>query len=565
MKKLLLAAFFACVVCGCTSTTNESFRFAIMGDTRPPPSGRPVEQTLMFARNIEMANESGGDFAVIVGDLIFGCTDDPALVAEEWDHYDAALRRFMIPVYSVPGNHDVWNDASLAIWTERYGDAYFSWDHKGAHFVALCSELPGEVNTVTGGQFEWLKRDLKKTGAKHIFVFLHKPLWKRDYVGSDGVDRWAPVHELFARHGVSAVFAGHEHEYCMYPEVDGVSYFVTGGGGAELGGSFLQGAFYHIMVADVSASSFDLRLVSQRGDLPLDFTTPAKVGELDRGMRVRQLLDLKVPGPLLVHAVVPNPTDVDCSILVNWDLAGSGWVAEDEVRAAPARSTQSFDMVASIPDRLYPLPGLEIELADGDLVYHTWEVAVEELVADATRVVSNWNVIGPFALGPTEEDVEQVATYEEYFALPMPGWDDVLPAEEKVDLDATYDGKFGPVRWTAAAAGPVSAAVDFRTVYSGNLCVGLAVSYVRARNEGEYCMLLRSDDGAVVRVNGTEAHRAAAMRGIHTEQDVIPVTFDKGWNEVLLKVSNHGGASGFTCRFVDPNGDLDFRARGGAD
>ncbi len=96
-------------------------------------------------------------------------------------------------------------------------------------------------------QYQWLKHILATSKARYKFVFVHQLVGGRDRQGRGGVEaakfgEWGghnadgsegfrthrpgwelPIHQLLVRHGVSAVFHGHDHLYAMQT-LDGIVY-----------------------------------------------------------------------------------------------------------------------------------------------------------------------------------------------------------------------------------------------------------------------------------------------------------------------------------------------------
>ena len=65
-----------------------------------------------------------------------------------------------------------------------------------------------------------------------------------------------------------AVFGGHYHAYGPTREFDGIRYFITGGGGAELRPDYKRsGGQHHFMKVNVSGDSFDVRIETAQGEL----------------------------------------------------------------------------------------------------------------------------------------------------------------------------------------------------------------------------------------------------------------------------------------------------------
>lgn len=59
-----------------------------------------------------------------------------------------------------------------------------------------------------------------------------------------------------------------------------------------------------------------------------------------------------------------------------------------------------------------------------------------------------------------------------------------------------------------------------------------------------------SDDGVKLWLNGKLVHENWIGRGMNKDDDIIPVTFQKGSNQLLLKVQNIQEAWGFACRML---------------
>ncbi|MEM8712394.1 MAG: DUF1553 domain-containing protein, partial [Planctomycetota bacterium] len=84
---------------------------------------------------------------------------------------------------------------------------------------------------------------------------------------------------------------------------------------------------------------------------------------------------------------------------------------------------------------------------------------------------------------------------------------------------------------------------------------GLGVHYLAlrlvAKEERTYQLRLGSDDGLAVWLRGQKIHENRTPRGVSLDQDIVPITLLPGLNEVVVKVVNTGGASGFAWRLWD--------------
>jgi len=86
-------------------------------------------------------------------------------------------------VFYVPGEHDVLADQGKQ-YLERYAGGrergWYSFDHKGVHFIGLVNVLGMKEGWGTLGdeQLTWLERDLAvQSSSTPIIVFAHIPLW----------------------------------------------------------------------------------------------------------------------------------------------------------------------------------------------------------------------------------------------------------------------------------------------------------------------------------------------------------------------------------------------------
>ncbi len=205
------------------------------------------------------------DFLVDCGDLI----NSPGSRVQ-WYLFDrqfSPLREAM-PLYPVIGNHDVDDMESQRVYTERFhlpGDGiYYSFDHRGAHFVVLDTEVPGEMNSIEGAQRAWLEKDLSAVHpTEGTFVFMHRPPFPQSGYRSEPLKDREQLHRLFVSRGVRAVFAGHEHFYNRTVK-DGILYIITGGGGAHLI-TGTSGSWHHFILVSVRGRALEVQAVDDTG------------------------------------------------------------------------------------------------------------------------------------------------------------------------------------------------------------------------------------------------------------------------------------------------------------
>ena len=547
------------------------FKFVVMGDNRPGWAGKDtVFQNEYYAENIRGANVSGGEFVVIGGDFIHGYSKDMKVVNRMWDDFDRATRYFEIPVVPVVGNHDIQDRQSEAVYHRRIGPTVFSWDYKGCHFIALDSEVVGKIDKIADAQLAWLKADLERAaGARRIFVFLHKPLWRFGPKERVLQNPWnKDVHALLAAAGVDTVFAGHDHEYLRYPTRDGVNYVVTGGAGAETRGGELEGGFFHFLIVTVKGNTSAYEVITPRGRVPVDYVTTQSLEDHERALTVEPIAALPKDGLIDLRGRLKNPTDREVLATIAWDTKGTSWRplgARTVLAALRPREEAAVAIQAHVAGRLFPLPGLKVDLAD-DADHRqllSWNVFTQAL-AKVAPMVMEWNVVGPFELGPPGRVDALRSDKDKYLLGWLPGWDGMLPPEKGVDLAAAYRGKEGKeIRWEPMKADK-KGIVDLAAVYKADNAVACAVTYIYSPKAGLHDFACGSDDSILVRVGGEEVWYKHAQRGVKLDEDCFSAWLNEGWNEVFLKVANRVATWGFCLRVLDPEGSLKFALQPGA-
>jgi len=141
------------------------------------PANTDVTATLQLALDKINASPVAPDFIIHTGDLSH--TSKPA----EFDTLDQLLTTTRRQVFYVPGEHDTSVDDGK-LYLARYGkgtagNGWYSFDHKGVHFIGLVNVVQLEgMGKLGAAQLDWLKQDL--SGVKSstpLVVFAHIPLW----------------------------------------------------------------------------------------------------------------------------------------------------------------------------------------------------------------------------------------------------------------------------------------------------------------------------------------------------------------------------------------------------
>ncbi len=193
-------------VTGADVTLHKTFTFVFWTDTHVGDAGGTSGTT--DARN-DINTLTDIDFVFHSGDITeFG---------DNWmyDQYKNIADGLIFPRYEVPGNHDTkWPEAGLEKFREVCGPIYFSFDHKGYHFIGLNvgTWMRGE-GSIDVTQLEWLKADLAALAPEMpIFVFWHHPACNNFFAKANE----SALLDILKPYRVVLCLTGHVHSNHLY-------------------------------------------------------------------------------------------------------------------------------------------------------------------------------------------------------------------------------------------------------------------------------------------------------------------------------------------------------------
>ena len=209
---------------------SRALRFVQISDTHigfNKPANTDVTATLRAAIAKIKAEPEAPAFVLHTGDLTH------LSKAAEFDTLQQVLSELSIPVFYVPGEHDVLEDDGKS-YLERFGkgtlgDGWHSFDHGGVHFVGLVNVTnlkAGGLGALGTEQLEWLESDVKRIASSTpIVVFAHIPLWSVYPEWGWGTDDSERALSYLKRFGSVSVLNGHIHQ--VMQKVEGHVTFHT--------------------------------------------------------------------------------------------------------------------------------------------------------------------------------------------------------------------------------------------------------------------------------------------------------------------------------------------------
>jgi Icc-related predicted phosphoesterase len=229
-----------------TQDVGTPFHFVSYGDTRftdpadTKASNAPVRQALVKA-----IADSHPAFVVIGGDVTYNGNDPNDWLV--WDKETADWRKQNIAVYPAIGNHEMHGDIKIAL--SNYFQRFPALDHSLYYSVqarnVLLLVLDSSIDENSGPQREWLAQllDHIPAGVDFVVFALHHPPVTSSHEDSPlgGGHSARPGEQALAAFLESrqkstrarfVVLGSHVHNYERH-EQGGITYFVTGGGGAH--------------------------------------------------------------------------------------------------------------------------------------------------------------------------------------------------------------------------------------------------------------------------------------------------------------------------------------------
>jgi 3',5'-cyclic AMP phosphodiesterase CpdA len=248
----LLGYFFIEGVITAQEKVPEDFNFIFMTDIHLEPGKRAPEG---FKMAIDTANKLEADFVLTGGDLIADALEASYERSDSlYKFYINAIKDFNKPVYNTIGNHELCglyrssgvdttdNDYNDGMYKRYFGNTYYSFDHKGWHFIVLKSidDIEnGYIGLIDQEQVTWLKEDLEKVDrATPIILVTHIPLitaygqiTKGALASNDKelvVNNSYEILQIFAGYNLKLALSGHLH-IVEYIYLQNKIHFLAGG------------------------------------------------------------------------------------------------------------------------------------------------------------------------------------------------------------------------------------------------------------------------------------------------------------------------------------------------
>jgi len=253
------------------------FTFLLYGDNRT----NSATHASMVTQMLERAEQEGARFILNTGDL--------TTHGGSWDEWQdeffepAAPMLSYYPLYPALGNHEGNHETWYEYFDLPNNESWYQFSFGDVDFFALNTSAGMTPESL---QYQWLDEALGASEAPWKIAFFHHPAFSCVPTRKPGspvvADNIVP---LLERHGVQLVLLGHDHLYGRSYPINGVTYVISGGGGAstypaepdEVNEVCVQ--VHHYCILRVTEGAIQLDAVTLEGDLLDTFTLTSEPSE----------------------------------------------------------------------------------------------------------------------------------------------------------------------------------------------------------------------------------------------------------------------------------------------
>lgn len=367
MKHRLLSVVLALVSFGASAQT---FSTILQTDNKPwtavpkiksteykfvvLPDKKGGDENGVFERAIQEINRLAPDFVINVGDLIGGYYTDVKYCERDWTDILERLKALDAPFFFVGGNHDLTNQLQTEDFRNRFGASYYSFCIDPDLFIILDSE-EHDGRDISEAQVAYFKNILDGWNGRHIYVFMHSPLWfPQNHGGYEDIAPMLNGHDY-------TVFSGHTHQY-YYEERNGMDHFIvaTAGGDSERRGT-LMGEFDHLMLVSARDGRPAIANIPIGTLVPNDIVDKSTM-PLVNWMASRKyvtcpyiMLDSGKPAEFAAEFIAKNPFDQPMEFHLSFPENGDFVFAESQIdETIEPNSEKSFRVPIQNPKGLEP-------------------------------------------------------------------------------------------------------------------------------------------------------------------------------------------------------------------
>lgn len=532
---------------------NEKFTFAILGDkTNGGEFNWPI-----FDRAVEEINLLQPDFVIMIGDMIQGVTRDTSFINEMWKEFEYHADKLDVPLYLLPGNHDISNEVMYDYWNKKIGLRYYSFVHNNSLFLLLNSEEYKKVQDGQLGrtQLDFIKGQLDANkNVNQTFIFLHRPIWQKRDSRNGGYDEWQEINSWIKNREVT-VFAGHWHNL-VFNEIEGNRHIILSATGGNLSEKPMpeMGYFHHYSIVTVDKDTSVISIIKPGSIFPEDIASKEFINDVEKIIKVDSKMEItenevQLSSQISMNNLLDGNVEYAISIINN---ENSLWQFEKNKITGTLKANESVNYQLTSKNNIelsIPLPNIECLISiDGKL-------ANTKIVSFAPSKNATWKypnkveVLGGFSMG-----IIQKPGIEENIASTQISKDVDWKLEQKFISEKLIDG----FKWKKAKVliGDVVLDNYFDQI---DFAFGFIKFTIESKDEVSLLASIIPDNYAQVYLNEELVLEGSPFKGVPSNPYMFLLNLKKGENSVLIKTANYYGSWYMNFKISDPQSKLVFK------
>jgi hypothetical protein len=266
MSRLVRLALFSLLLASSAACQSRS------STERTQPAVRALDVRTISHGSSTLPNRATSVKFAVIGDSGRGSPPQHEIAAQMTAYREDFPYAFVLML----GNHDDPREVIYPLFNMD-GERYYSFAPPEDLLAKIATQVEFfalDSTNLDRTQLRWLDERLGKSDAEWKVCFFHHPLYTSGRYRGSALGFRLILEPLLVRHGVNAVFSGHEHIYQRTELQSGIQYFVSGGAGSLRRGdatpaSYVARSFdtdYHFMLIEIDQDALHFQAISRTGE-----------------------------------------------------------------------------------------------------------------------------------------------------------------------------------------------------------------------------------------------------------------------------------------------------------
>lgn len=230
-----------------SGTDPDSFSFAVFGDNR---NSKFVFEDLLKS----MDHDLDIAFAVSLGNMVSRGKK------EKYSFFIRQVKNTLgIPLLTTMGNRELKAEGP-DLYHEIFGPDHYSFHIGKNYFIILDNVNKEDLDLIQ--KDGWLEKTLQESQQyDNRLVFMHMPLYDprgEPYHQSLPAELSERLKQFFIDYNITHIFSSNIHGY-FQGSLNGIPFFITGGGGAKLNGSDPKHYFFHFLKVNIRRGRVEVK------------------------------------------------------------------------------------------------------------------------------------------------------------------------------------------------------------------------------------------------------------------------------------------------------------------